>query len=283
MQRGWPHFEVMQGIMFSTAARGTHVFRPTQAPAQSSSATTAADEDGPAESVTSAGNIISSSVATVINQITESNAMSATGLSISTMTGSSVASAAGSSIVAVAGPGAQMDIDDPSTLLPPQSSNKGKRPHSTIMLDDASTSHSPSVPPSDNPPRKKSQKGSRIAVSDPHPLGSHISRSVRDTPDSQSSKVGKVTQAAAMVGMQSQLGRLTDVFEKSMMTSQDSATTATSLALARVQEIDDGLSMDEKVKLVRLFHEDFRTAQVYLDLVHEDLRKAWLASILHPI
>jgi hypothetical protein len=80
--------------------------------------------------------------------------------------------------------------------------------------------------------------------------------------------------------MQSQIGRLTDVFEKTMATPEDGTAHQRSLALARLQDQDDGLSMDEKVKLVGIFQRDASAIQTYLDLVDDKLRQAWLHSIL---
>jgi hypothetical protein len=32
MNKGWEHYDKMQAILFSTAARGSHIYRPAQAP-----------------------------------------------------------------------------------------------------------------------------------------------------------------------------------------------------------------------------------------------------------
>ena len=46
-----------------------------------------------------------------------------------------------------------------------------------------------------------------------------------------------------MVGMQAQIGRLTDVFEKSMTTPADGKASQCSLAIACLQDRDEDLSM----------------------------------------
>jgi len=56
-----------------------------------------------------------------------------------------------------------------------------------------------------------------------------------------------------------------------MTTSRDAASLKLSLVLQKLQDIDDGLSMTNKTKLVRLFQKDNTSAQVYLDLVMDDL------------
>lgn len=83
-----------------------------------------------------------------------------------------------------------------------------------------------------------------------------------------------------MVGMQAQIGRLTDVFEKSMMTPENGVASQCSLAITHLQDVDDDLSMSDKVKLIRLFQKDAVTAQTYLDLIHDNVHQAWLHSIL---
>ena len=90
----------------------------------------------------------------------------------------------------------------------------------------------------------------------------------------------KINLAAAMVGMQAQIGRLIDVFEKSITAPEDGRAAQCSLAIARLQEIDDKLSMDDMVKLIGLFQKDMVIAQTYLDLINDNVCQAWLCSIL---
>ena len=74
--------------------------------------------------------------------------------------------------------------------------------------------------------------------------------------------------------------RLTDVFEKSMTTPRDTTVSKLSLALQKLQDVDDGLSIANKTKLVRLFQRDPSSAQVYSELVVDDLCQAWIADVL---
>ena len=83
-----------------------------------------------------------------------------------------------------------------------------------------------------------------------------------------------------MVGMQAQIGRLTDIFEKSMTTPADGKASQHSLAIACLQDMDNNLSMDDMVKLIGFFQKNVVIAQTYLDLMNDNICQAWLCSIL---
>jgi hypothetical protein len=91
---------------------------------------------------------------------------------------------------------------------------------------------------------------------------------------------GKVTQASAMVGMQSQISWLTDVFEKLMSTPDDGMAAKRSLAISQIQEFKDGLTVQQKVKIILKFQKDVSIAQTYLDLLNGEVRQAWLQAEL---
>jgi hypothetical protein len=164
MQHGWEYLEAMQGIMFSMAARGSHVYRPTQAPPPATTddtdlGTMATTSAGEAASVTIAGEAASSTIA----------------IAISTGGGEGIA---------------PMVIDeDPSTLLisPVLISSAGKRSHSAMSLssDESSPPKSGSLsvttPAPSNPIPKKQQKGSH--ASEPNPLGLRASQGSRGSRD----------------------------------------------------------------------------------------------------
>ena len=59
-----------------------------------------------------------------------------------------------------------------------------------------------------------------------------------------------------MVGMQSQISWLTDVFEKSMSTPDDGIAAKCSLAISQIQEFEDGLTVQQKVKMISKFQKD---------------------------
>lgn len=256
MNRGWEHYENIQNIMFSTAARGSHIFRPTLA--------------------------LPTTIATLQNNDDEPSNPSKLS-QIATMTSMAIAMATASdSIAAVAASSPLMDVDgsqaaptlsdnNPHPTTPHHLSSGGsasKRTHSVMSLssdfqfNDGSTEI---TTPSNLSSKKQAKDRSQ---------GSHDSRL------GQSRALGKVTQASAMVGMQSQISRLTDVFEKSMATPDDGLAAKRSLAIAQLQDLDDGLTVGEKVKMISKFQKDISIAQTYLDLVNGEIRQAWLRAEL---
>ena len=56
-----------------------------------------------------------------------------------------------------------------------------------------------------------------------------------------------------MVGMQSQISRLTDIFKKLMSTPDDGIAAKHSLAILQIQEFEDGLIVQQKVKMISKF------------------------------
>jgi hypothetical protein len=293
--KGWEHYDAIQAIMFSTAARGSHIYRPAQA---SHVVTTTIDEADDMVSET----LITPHSNSVANKPAGTHASAAAAAAITSAT-----AASGSGIVESA---VSMDIDH----VPPPSlsanSAGSKRLHSVMSLNSdeifqmASTSITTWTPtPSaiDLPiPPMKQQKGlgasgvtrdsqrtkdskgnARATKSLPEKVLSF--KGSQPEPHAQSSRTGRVSQAVAMVGMQSQIGRLTDVFEKAMVTPEDATSGQRSLALTRLQEQDDGLSMNEKVKLISIFQKDISYVQTYLDLVVDEIRQAWLRSILDDV
>jgi hypothetical protein len=83
-----------------------------------------------------------------------------------------------------------------------------------------------------------------------------------------------------MVGMQSQISQLTDVFEKLMSTPDDGMDAKHSLAISQIQEFEDGLTVQQKVKMILKFQKDVSIAQTYLDLLNGEVRQAWLQAEL---
>ena len=260
----------MQSIMFSTAARGTHIHRP----ATTAQPASAVDEPDDEESTTmvsplalDVGSAVAGGSATVGNAAAAAikNAIENTATEL-TAIGENVTS---------------MDVDkDPVTALsshPPSSTGTGKRSFSAMSASDADlelgTTNVTTPLLSDRSASGKKPNQGRV-------LGATISQPRSEPKASTSTSSTKVSPAAAMVGMQAQIVRLTDVFEKTMKKPEDGVATVRSLAIARLQDVDDGLSLKDKVKLIGLFQKDAIAAQTYLDLVHEEVRQAWLHSIL---
>jgi hypothetical protein len=274
---GWEHYEKMQAIMFSTAARGSHIYCPAQALQVTAGAIDTADV---ADGMGSSSLIALPAVAAAFTNIA-----AVTGAYVAAPSAKAVDAQA--SIITTTAPdisgvhAAPMDIDRlPPLFVSTSSTNSNKCSHS-IMSDE----HSASTPIMTlsvalNIVPKKQQRSSRSS------LTSWDSQSNAPSCDSQgnmrppTSHVAKVTPAVAMVTMQSQIGRLTDIFEKSMATLEDGTAHQRSLALARLQEQDDYLSLSEKMKLISIFQRDISTVQTYLDLLDDALHRAWLRSIL---
>jgi hypothetical protein len=234
----------MQAIILSTAAHGSHIYCPALA---SRVVPTIDDVDDMGSKTL----ITPQSIAAVPTH---------TNKAIAAATANSTA---GIQVVESAAP---MDVDHPvhpQVPLPPTSVNFSKCSHSIMSLEsdepaiiDPTGSGRSAVL---NTAPKKQQKGSGVTVSqDSQPEGTHScnSRNSQGNPNAQSSCALNVTPAVAMVAMQSQINRLTDVFEKSMMTPEDGTSGQRSLALTWLQERDDGLSMNEKVRLISIFQKD---------------------------
>lgn len=252
---------MMQSIMFSTAARGTHIHRPAQS--QPASALDQLDDEGSTTTVSPLAATVGGSAAGKKRHVTG-------GTEIAVTTAESTQAAIVSSSLS------SMDIDhDEDPVIISNDSNPtssfGKRSYAAMTLSD-----DPSTPIVSERSDKKPNRGRGASRSQ--------SRSHRNANSSLSaSKREKVTSASAMVGMQAQIGRLTDVFEKSMKTGSDDGSAKRSLAIARLQEVDDGLSNSDTVKLFKLFQRDTVAAQTYLDIVRDDLRQLWLHSTLEDL
>jgi hypothetical protein len=67
-----------------------------------------------------------------------------------------------------------------------------------------------------------------------------------------------------MVGMQSQISWLTNIFEESMSTPDDGMATQRSLAISQIQEFENGSMVQKKVKMILKFQKDVSIAQTYL-------------------
>ena len=83
-----------------------------------------------------------------------------------------------------------------------------------------------------------------------------------------------------MDGIQGSLDHLTDIFASSMMTPEDGTITQRNQAIRFLQEVDDGLSTNDKVKMVSLFMNNIVVADTYLSLTDIDIRRAWLQAML---
>jgi hypothetical protein len=246
----------MKAILFSTAACGSHIYQPAQAPLA-----IICDDEEP------------------INLFKASTA--ATSMAAAISTASNLAVAAMETLPL-------MDVDDnsrvpsmtslvPPSSLPSGSSSAGKCTHSVMSLDSeglhfASTKITTSSTNA-NPMLKKQAKTSDQTQKSCS--SRHKSSAYSHAPAS-----GKVTQASVMVGMQSQISQLTNVFEKSMSTPNDGMAAKHSLTISQIQEFEDGLTVQQQVKMISKFQKDVSIAQTYLDLLNGEVRQAWLQAEL---
>ena len=87
-------------------------------------------------------------------------------------------------------------------------------------------------------------------------------------------------RASVMVSMQSQISWITNIFRKSMSTPDDGIAAKCSLAISQIQEFKDGLTVQQKVKMILKFQKDASVAQTYLDLLNGEVHQAWLQAEL---
>lgn len=251
--------------MYSSSARGGHVFRPSiAAPPIPDNA----DEDD--ESTTAvnppAGPSVTTAAADAENTITQTTTAPS---SLFVVTSSSLSA----STIA-------MDVDDGGTNPINPLLSSSKRPHSptppetnssSSTAQTSSTSNTTTALSSSEPPAKKQSKG-----------GSRHSgvsgKSVKDT----STPAVRTTPASAVIGMQGSINCLTDIFEKSMMShlAEDPATTSRNRAIGLLQEQEDGLTTNKKIVMISCFMGNVIAANTYISLTDPEVRRGWLLSMI---
>ena len=162
--------------------------------------------------------------------------------------------------------------DDDSSLI-------DTAPPSSIPTSHSLPALSPSVPSapsssvrtSSNPLKKKKTASTRNSAG-------KVSSSVTGAPSSNIAM--KITPAIAIHGMQGTLNRLTDVMERNLGPIPDLAMTQRTQALTLLQERDDNLTIEEKSEMIHHFTSNVAIAEVYLALNNDELRQAWLQSLL---
>ena len=90
----------------------------------------------------------------------------------------------------------------------------------------------------------------------------------------------KITPAIAIHGMQGTLNCLTDVMEQNLGPTPNLVMTQRTKALTLLQEQDDDLTIEEKFEMIHHFTSNVAIAEVYLVLNNDELRQAWLQSLL---
>ena len=157
------------------------------------------------------------------------------------------------------------DLGLPGTPARKQSSLAGKCKYSAV-LDDLQSPEPSSIDSSDKVPDSSS-----FTSSDP------TKKKVVRAPSKLASKI---TPAAAISGMQGSINHLTNIFEQAMVPPDEAGSSSRNHALQLLQEVDDNLSTEEKVKMISFFMLDIVTAETYLSLVDTDLRQAWIKMLL---
>jgi hypothetical protein len=102
-----------------------------------------------------------------------------------------------------------------------------------------------------------------------------------------STKLGlKVTANTALSGVSSSIDHLTLAFEKSLVPQEivivDPIARRRTEAVKTLSNNNDAPNAANKVKLISLFAKDPTVADVYLAIEDEDVRQAWLESLLAP-
>lgn len=243
---GWVHYRQVSAIIPSAAAtRGAHVFRPTTAP--------------PAIIYPDSSNIPqvagSGSATSDISGMTggESTCRDA-------MVDGIERGATGSSTPA-----------GPSSLLPPI---QGKQSRAIMSL---GSSDPGGYRASDSPPTTLSNHVMKSASEDSKFEDPYFRRSK----NLSSTKLAtKISPAAAVIGMQGSINRLTDAFEKSL--SGHSSSENRALAIRLVQEREDELSTSNITKMITLFTLQPKQADAYLWLLPQN-QAEWLAQMLEKM
>ncbi|KAF8220351.1 hypothetical protein L208DRAFT_1382695 [Tricholoma matsutake] len=90
----------------------------------------------------------------------------------------------------------------------------------------------------------------------------------------------KITPATAIIGMQGSINQLTDIFEKSMAPGEDPAVAHREKAMQFLQEVDDGLSVGDKVAMISIFMKQAAAVNTYLSLTDTEVQQAWIHKML---
>jgi hypothetical protein len=146
------------------------------------------------------------------------------------------------------------DLSLPSTSSGPSG---GKRKYSAITEDEPiSSTTSLSQPPSSN--------------------------SMRGTRASTSKQPTRATHTTVLNNMQGSINQLSDVFKLSLTSPHPSLTLDNQAkAMMLLRTVDDGLSMEDKVRLIKLFEKDGSLVASYLNLENDQpLRKIWIQQSL---
>ena len=221
---GWPYYNKISAIMPTTIMKGTHVYRPTT---MATISPTNPDTPSTMSSVPPSGSEI----------IAHNHAARGGSTCGETLVGERTTDGGAISSSTLAG-STGIDVDSYSPL---SSVNLGKCTHSIMSLgsSDIDNPQAHSTPATSFGHIKKKQMSLNAGCSDIK--GSNFGGSKAASGKSNAGGAGKsrsekVSQAAAVMGMQGLINRLTDVFEKSLSQADDSIADRQALAVDLVQK-----------------------------------------------
>jgi hypothetical protein len=267
---GWTYFSLMEEIKPPAGARGTNTFSATQAtPAPLLGNMTPTEEEQHEHVAGQLAGAIVSGVGQVI------------GLG------------EGSTRDNESGSVDNMDIDHPDDA---SGSASSKRKHAAVSVDDQtipSSFKTTLAVHASEPPRKKSQtsfssRNSSSATS-PSVQTSSSQRRKQQNPVSSARASSKKTkkqpesedfQTTAFYAMQSSIHHLSDMLGQTLTAPLDATTAKRDDALQVLQLQDGYLPMEDRVYLVSLWAQQPALAGVYSSLHDDELRRAWIASLL---
>lgn len=185
-----------------------------------------------------------------------------------------------------------MDIDHPDGA---SESATGKRKHTTASVDDQAVRDSSKTTLAAHalePPRKKSQtsfSSHNSSSASPSVQTSSSKRKKQQKPVSSARTSSKKTkkqpesqdfQTTAFYAMQSSIHHLSDMLGQTLTAPLDATTAKRDDALQVLQLQDGYLPMEDRVYLVSLWAQQPALAGVYSSLHDDELRRAWIASLL---
>jgi hypothetical protein len=86
--------------------------------------------------------------------------------------------------------------------------------------------------------------------------------------------------AVAMVGMQGTFNWIANIFAQSLAIPDDQTAEKTSTAIQNVLNTDDGLSAEEKARVISIFVQKASIANAYLALTDDEVRCIFLHQII---
>jgi hypothetical protein len=93
-------------------------------------------------------------------------------------------------------------------------------------------------------------------------------------------RAAKITPAAAVMGMQGSINRLTNVIEKGMITDAERVEKQRHAALRILNNEDTDYPMQERVVVMHMFADDPAVVDIYLETQDKDTRHAFIQHMI---